>query len=60
MGPRFGSLPFENPNLYLVSLEIQASSFEVGDLCEGFFMKMLVDNVSYFSLQHNDIRRLCA
>jgi hypothetical protein len=60
MGPRFGSLPFENPNPYLVSLQIQATSFEVADLCEGFFMKVSVDNVSYFSLQHSDIRKLCA
>jgi hypothetical protein len=60
MGPRFRSLPFQNPNPYLVSLEIEATSFEVAPLCDGFFIKVPVDNVSYFSSQHNDIRRLCA
>jgi hypothetical protein len=36
MGPIFRNLPFQNPNPYLVSLQIQATSFKVAHLCEGF------------------------
>jgi hypothetical protein len=37
MGPRFKSLPFQKPKPYVISLEIQATSFVAAHLYEGFF-----------------------
>ena len=37
-----------NPKPYLISLENPATSFVVAHFCEGFFMEISVDQVSYF------------
>jgi hypothetical protein len=47
-GAKIWKLPFQKPKPWLTSFEIQATSFEVAHFCESFFMKMLIDSVSYY------------